>query len=160
MVLFRDSHQSRDIPENTLVLATQTRQGFRSKFLSNGYSLYTLYFPPLLFHWDIISSSLCNLWTRKVAGPSSKDDNLPAKWETKKDIVLPNVVYNKLKLDSSPHKSKSVLDRKREMDYVVWVSDEHWDVEQLHRCDLFLLPITKTRSLCQHDCSMVAITNN
>ena len=90
---------------------------------------------------------------------SSKDDNSPTKWETKKKIVLPNVVYNKLKLASSPHQSKSILERKRKMDYVDWDSNEHWDGEQIYCCDLPLIPVTK-RILCKYECSIVPTTNN
>ena len=59
---------------------------------------------------------------------SSKDGNAPPKWETKKEIVIPNVVYSKLyKLTSDP--KKSIFERKRKADFVDWDSDENWDVE-------------------------------
>ena len=46
------------------------------------------------------------------------------------------------------------------MDYVDWDSDEHWDVKEIHRCDLLLVLITIKRILCKHFCSMVPIINN
>ena len=63
---------------------------------------------------------------------SSKDENSPTKCETEKDIVLPNVAYNKIIFASSPHKSQSILERKERMDYVDGDSDGHWDVELTH----------------------------
>ena len=90
---------------------------------------------------------------------SSKDDNAPPKWETKEETVKPNVVYSKLnKLNSAPQ--KSILERKRKVDFVDWDSDENWDVEHNHRCDLSLLPMTIKVILCNHDCSMLPITQN
>ena len=91
---------------------------------------------------------------------SSKYDNSPTNQETEKQIVLPNVVYSKLELAFGPHKSKQFLERKRKMDKIDWDLDEHWDVEQKYLYDLPLLPITIKRILCEHDCSMVPITNN
>ena len=55
---------------------------------------------------------------------------------------------------------KSILERKRKVDFVDWYSDENWDVEHIHRCDLSLLPMTIKVILCKHDCSMVPITQN
>ena len=46
------------------------------------------------------------------------------------------------------------------MDNVDCDSDEHWDVEKLHRCDLPLIPITKQGILSKHGCSVVPIANN
>ena len=90
---------------------------------------------------------------------SSKDGNAPPEWETKKEIVIPNVVYSRLnKMTSAPQ--KSILERKRKVDFVDWDSDENWDVEHIHRCDLSLLPMTIKVILCKHDCSMVPITQN
>ena len=90
---------------------------------------------------------------------SSKDGNAPRKWETKKEIVIPNVVYSMLnKLTSAPQ--KSILERKRKVDFVDWDSDENWDVEHIHRCGLSLLPMRIKLILCNHDCSMVSIAQN
>ena len=90
---------------------------------------------------------------------SSKDGNVPPKRETKKEIVIRNVVYSTLnKLTSAPQ--MSFLEKKRKVDFVDWDSDKNWDVEHIHRCDFSLLPMTIKLILCKHDCSMVPITHN
>ena len=161
MVFLRDRHQPWDIPEIALVFTNQTCKEVRSKFLWNGYSFYTLHFSAFHFLWYRISSSPCNHWTRKAtANLIQKGQFLNPVILVEKEIFQPNVMYNKLKLASSPHKSKSILKRKRKMDYVDWESAELWDVEQILRRDLPLLPVTIKRNLCQPECSLVPITNN
>ena len=150
MVSFRGRHQAGDIPESALVFANQTCKEVRSKFVNSAFNFYETEFQAALV---IIEQGRSHEF-------SSKKDNSPTKWETKKEIVLTNVVYNKIKLASSLGKSKSILERQRKMDCVDWHSDEHWDVEQLHRCDLPLITVTIERILCKHDCSMIPICNN
>ena len=84
-----------------------------------------------------------------------RDKNSAVKWETKKEILLLNIVFNKnAKLSVS---ASTILQKKRKLDCVFeWGdSNENWDVEEIHHSDLPMLPINIKRILCKHDCSMV-----